>query len=181
MPTKELPDTEYLRQRLRYDPETGKLYWHRLPQTVGNWAASWNTRYAEREAFTADMRGYRQGRVDGQSLLAHRVIWALHAGIWPAAEIDHINGDRADNRIANLREVDRSGNNRNTAVRRSSITGVVGVTWDAQTSRYRAQIKTRGKLIHLGRFHSLSEAKAVRKQAEIKYDFHPNHGRAAPA
>lgn len=181
MPAKELPDPEYLRQRFRYEPETGKLYWRELPRTVGNWAASWNTRYAGREAFTADMRGYRQGRVDGQNLLAHRIVWAIYTGAWPAAEIDHINGDRADNRIVNLRAADRSENNRNTAVRRSSVTGVVGVTWDSQTSSYRAQIKTQGRLIYLGRFHSLREAKAVRKQAEVKYGFHPNHGRAAPA
>src|ERR1041384_5937819 len=97
MAESQLPSIEHLRQILRYEPETGKLYWLERPvsmfvggpYTPSRRAASWNARCAGKEAFTyVNSAGYRTGAVDNYLLLAHRVIWALVNGYWPD-RVDH--------------------------------------------------------------------------------------------
>lgn len=173
MPAKELPDPEYLRQRLRYEPETGKLYWRERPDMP----TGWNARYAGALAFnTPHKDGYRRGRIAGTSILAHRVVWAVVHGFWPTQEIDHENGDPADNRVANLREASRADNNRNRARGRNNTSGVVGVNWCGRERRWHVQLAGR----HIGYYDTFTEAVTVRKAAERLHPFHPNHGRAAP-
>lgn len=116
---------ELLRQLLRYEPETGKLYWlsrdvslfhESATRTAAGTCKWWNGRFAGKEAFTATgVHGCRAGRIFGQAHYAHRVAWALHHGGWPTDEIDHQDGDRANNRISNLREVMRQQEAGNTA------------------------------------------------------------------
>lgn len=173
-----------LRKLLRYEPETGKLYW--LPRTAGIFAdgdrivAQWNSRLAGKEAFTAvSKQGYRVSRIFNRGYYAHRVIWALHHGEWPKGEVDHINGDRSDNRISNLRNVSRAENCRNTARSVRNKSGAVGVHWHKQTQKWHARIKRDGKTTSLGLFFDFDDAVAARKAAEPRYDFHENHGRAA--
>ncbi len=120
--------------------------------------------------------GYVQFQYQGQTYKAHRVIWLCIHGCWPG-ELDHINGNRADNRIENLREVTRQENLRNQKVRINSSTGVMGVTRDGK--KWRARIRVNGKFIHLGYFDAMEGAVAARKAADIKYGFHENHGRPA--
>lgn len=176
-------DIAILRQLLRYEPETGKLYW--LPRPVSMFktrqqGGTWNTRYANTEAFTSTYQnGYGQGCVQYRKFLAHRVAWALYYGSWPDGDVDHINGVRTDNRIANLRCVTRSANLRNQKRSMKNTSGVTGVVWDAARSKWKASIKVNGKNHHLGRFDSYTEAVAVRKSAEVIHNFHPNHGRSA--
>lgn len=118
---------EILRQLLRYEPETGKLFWlERGPKwfsdkPVGQQhnANAWNAKYAGKEAFTSvGFNGYRQGSVFRQGMNLHRVAWAIHHGEWPD-HIDHINRDRLDNRICNLRSVTKAENAKNLSPRRS--------------------------------------------------------------
>jgi hypothetical protein len=91
-----------LRTLLQHDPATGRLYW--LPRPFDK---RWSAQYAGREALrTIGENGYRMGSVHKRNFYAHRVIWALHYGEWPASWIVHANGDRADNRIENLRHVE---------------------------------------------------------------------------
>ena len=93
MADRDLPSIDYLRQRLRYEPETGKLYWRDAPTLP----KVWRIRYANGEAFTSDnSSGYRMGRIDCRGFLAHRVIWAIVNGAWPEGQIDHIDHDRAN-------------------------------------------------------------------------------------
>jgi hypothetical protein len=171
-------DPELLRQILRYEPETGKLFW--LPHIAfgpitEGYAKSFNSRWAGTEAFTSKMHnGYFQGHVLSSKQASHRVIWALVYGEWPI-EVDHINGDRSDNRLANLREVDRSQNCRNAALRKSRVGATVGVRFNK--GAWQATITSRGKRQHLGRFQNKDEAIAVRKAAERNLGFHANHGR----
>ena len=120
--------------------------------------------------------GYIQVGVNGKVHYAHRLAWMMHYGYSPSF-IDHINGNRADNRICNLREVTKKENHRNMACFSNSATKVTGVCWIAQLKKWRAYITVNGKNLHLGCFPEFNEAVAARKSAEISYQFHPNHGR----
>lgn len=186
--TREL-SPELLRTLLRYEPETGKLFWLRRDVSLfrqGKIPAEqacriWNTRYAEKEAFTANSRGYRVGGIFGRTYEAHRVIWVIVNGEWPTDKSDHENGVRNDNRIVNLRDVTTQENGKNSKLPISNTSGVIGVGWRPQRSKWRASIKAEGRSIHLGYFADFDSAVAARKSAEIKYGFHPNHGRAGGA
>jgi hypothetical protein len=100
----------------------------------------------------------------------------MHYDRWPEGEIDHINGNRQDNRIENLRDVPRSLNQRNSKLQNNNRSGVSGVFWRA--NRWEARIYlVSGQRKHLGRFKTFEEAVAVRKQAEMECGYHENHGR----
>lgn len=173
MPKTTIPTVEYLRQRLRYEPKTGKLFWRECPTR----RPQWNGRYAGREAFTAKNDGlYFVGNLGNGALRAHRVIWAMVTGAWPVDEIDHIDHDRSNNRIENLREVTRTENGRNTSKPKTNTSGVVGVTWNGVTGMWQAQIEICRKNNVLGQFACFDDAVAARKDAEIKHRFHRNHG-----
>lgn len=180
---------EQLRQLLRYEPDTGRLFWLRrdvglFHETEGRTARNafgiWNSRYAGKEAFTADDGlGYKCGRVFGQKLKAHQVIWAIFHGVWPDDFIDHINGIRSDNRIANLRVVTRAENAKNSRESARNKSGATGVGWHARDGVWAARIRVDGHLIHLGTFKDFDAAVAARKEAERRHGFHQNHGRKA--
>jgi hypothetical protein len=136
MSKRPLPDQTFLAARLSYDAETGLLYW--LPRTPdmftanAMWTAeqvcaSWNSKHAGKEAFTAVSRiGYKTGLIDGRAYVAARIIWKLVHGYDPV-EIDHINRVKTDNRLANLREASRTDNCRNRGLLRNNTSGVSGV------------------------------------------------------
>lgn len=183
---KSLPSPELLRKLLRYEPDTGKLFWReRTPDMFeGNkvraelGCARWNGKNAGKQAFTANgSRGYKVGAVFGTMYLAHRVIWAIFYGHWPKDQIDHINGDRTDNRIENLRDVSLAENRKNMKIPSHNSSGIIGVHWHRAASKWTAQIKVDGCTKHLGLFEGINEAIAARKAAEVKYGFHENHGR----
>ena len=124
MPQKELPPVELLRKLLTYDPETGIFVWNpRGPSDfIGSaghgaaWkAANWNAQRAGKRAFSLRADGYLAAHFLGAMYRAHRIAWAMHYGEEPSGKIDHINGDRTDNRIVNLRVVSDTGNARNMA------------------------------------------------------------------
>lgn len=160
--TKELPSPQTLRKLLRYEPETGRLYW----------------RERDKEAFTSTSTdGYRCGAIWRRTLLAHRVIWAMQHDAWPEGEIDHINGTPDDNRISNLRDVTHLDNMVNRKRPRNNKSGFMGVHWHRRKEVWRATIRVAGKSHHLGSFDNFEEACYARKQAEREFGYHPNHGR----
>lgn len=130
------------------------------------------------EAGSINGWGYRQMRVDGRDYRAHHIIWLMVKGYLPS-ELDHINGDRTDNRIENLREVDRQENLRNQKLRKSNSSGVMGVGWDKTHGKWTARIRHDGKNRTLGSFKTYEEAVEARKAAEVIHGYHVNHGRAA--
>lgn len=165
-------DADYLRQRLRYDPDTGKLYW----REYSNIRPGWNERYAGKEAFTyVCTHGYLTGCVDNRRLRAHRVAWAIFHGECPDVEIDHINHIRTDNRLANLRLVTTSENARNQMRPRSNKSGVIGVRLKS-SGRWEAAIRTDGRRRYLGSYVNFDDAVAARKAAERQHGYHENHG-----
>lgn len=191
MAAKPLPDQALLLKLLRYEPETGKLYWRERDISMfyngpKNSALcmmrSWNGRFANKPAFTArKSHGYLHGSIGGQIFMAHRIIWKMVTGEEPSM-IDHINGVPSDNRFCNLRGASASDNCRNSATYKSNSSGAVGVDFlpakpGQRRAQWRARIQAEGKLITLGGFASMEDAIRVRKSAERRYGFHPNHGR----
>jgi hypothetical protein len=180
---KQIP-LDRLRTLLSYDPESGNLTWLDRPRSD----------FADDRSFTRWQR-YRVGHVAGcigpgsrgyvciciagLNHLGHRIGWGLHYGAAVAGQIDHINGDRADNRISNLREVDSLGNSRNAALAKNNKSGVTGVCWSTVFNLWVVGIGVNNGWVNLGRYASKVEAIAVRKAAERQYGFHQNHGRAA--
>lgn len=137
------PSIEALRALVAHDPETGVMRWK---SSRGGKAKQGSIVGANHGS------GYLKSRVLGCAIANHRLIWALHYGVWPTHDIDHINGNRADNRIANLRDVPTRMNcqNRRT-VRKDSKTGLIGVTKVGR--RFRAYIYGEdGRMVVLGSF-----------------------------
>lgn len=110
-----------------------------------------------------DRDGYLIVKVKGRQFKAHRIVWLLFHGCFPDREIDHINRNRADNRIENLREADRRIQHENTTRKPNADTGVVGIHYDKSTKGLKKRYTTRvsGKTY---RFYTLEEAKAFRKE-----------------
>jgi hypothetical protein len=176
--TENLPNPSYLRERLRYEPETGKLYW----RSNSAMPDSWNTRWGGREAFTTvAVNDYRQGDVGNVKFYAHRVIWAMVCDEWPQDQIDHIDHDRGNNRFENLRVVEHADNGRNMKLNRKNTTGMHGVYWRNDCCRWYARITHGGVTRHLGHFLTFEAAAAARKKAEVQFGFHTNHGSDALA
>lgn len=164
-----------LRELLRYEPDTGQLFWRERPRslfTLDREFRRWNGRYAGKPASYRRGTGYLGLFVFRRGFSAHRIAWAMHHDEWPVGDIDHINGDREDNRICNLRDVTRSENCRNAKLSKANKTGAIGVTY--RRGKWRASMH-----IHLGLFDTLEAAVAARKEAEARFGYHPNHGRAA--
>ena len=178
---------DILRQTLKYDPKTGKLFWRERPAYMfpdsgsggaAGCAKRWNARCAGKEALSHKTRGgYLAGPVLGQVRISHQVAWAVYYGAWPKNPIDHINGIRDDNRIGNLRSVSYSENAKNQRLPKNNKSGAMGVRLYKPTGKWLAVIGVGGKRIHLGYFDTKGSAIAARKQAEEDYGYHVNHGR----
>lgn len=164
---------------LRYDPETGKLFWlYRTPEMFSDGATydaaeccrRFNRTWAGKEAFTALCKGrYRQGTIWLQRIEAHRVIWALVYGEWPQGDIDHINGDGLDNRLGNLRLCRHAENMRNMKIQSGRASAFKGVSPSRQDGKWRAHIKIDGRHVHLGTFADEEAAARAYDDAASKY------------
>lgn len=180
-------DPQELHRWLHYDPLSGEFTWLKQPETsfegknrCSKWVAKiWNANNAGKRAFAPRSDGYWSGSFRGQSVYAHRVAVAMMTGKWPPLQVDHINGSRGDNRWANLRIVEQAENSRNSAISCLNTSGVTGVSWSKERSKWAAYIypeKKKRKLI--GYFQKKSSAIAARRKAEHEYGYHPNHGRS---
>jgi len=182
MANKALPSPEILRQLLRYELDTGKLFWRKrsadfFPSELA--CKRWNILFAEQEAFAyVGVNGYCRGAVQNKSLLAHRVAWAILHGNWPKC-IDHINGDRSDNRPINIRDVTNQQNNLNMKRDKRNSSGFQGVTFHKASGKWRAVISYAGVRQSLGYFHDKDAAILARKFAEQSMGYHVNHGRVS--
>lgn len=177
---------ELLRQLLRYEPETGKLFWRERPDNLfeegkhdaRHTASCWNSKLAGKRALSClNSNGYYRGRVLRRSLLAHRVIWAMEHGEWPRDQIDHTNGVRTDNRLANLRESNHLKNGKNIKKKCTNTSGHTGVYWVAARNRWHSEITVNNNKISLGNHVSIELAVKARLSAEKKYGFSHTHGK----
>ena len=122
-------------------------------------------------------KGYLQVQLHYRVHRVHRVIWAMRHGAWPQCQIDHIDENKSNNSIGNLRQCTNGENQQNiTKARRGSRSGVRGVCWITRDKKWRAHIVINGERKHLGAFDSLLDAVAARRRAEREYfgAFAPN-------
>lgn len=136
------------REMLSYDPETGEFRWV---------MASGRARAGD-IAGSKTRLGYRLIMIDKRRYMAHRLAWLWVHGVWPKGDIDHINGDSCDNRIANLREATRSQNQCNHSRRATNKSGFKGVSWHKGGRKWKAQIGHKGRWHFLGLYEDPKEA-----------------------
>jgi subtilase family serine protease len=160
----DLPDYDFLHECFRYDAETGFLYWKERPEshfTTTGGHIRFNNVFAGKRAGKANkkFRSLRISTIDpNKSFLEHRIIWKMETGKDPVDQIDHINNNRFDNRIKNLRECSVSENCLN---RRSKKVGYKGVQLIKKSGTYAAYITYKGKIIRLGYWSTEEEAAEV--------------------
>lgn len=126
---------------------------------------------------TLNNQGYLVLGLNNKTYLLHRLVWLYMYGFLPKEEIDHIDHNRTNNALSNLRLVNSLGNKQNASLSKNNKTGHNGVALHKPTGKYRAYIMINKKQIHLGLFETLQEAIDARKQADISYNFHKNHGK----
>lgn len=157
-------DIDYLRGCLEYDQDSGALIWRTRPRQHFDSDRGWrnfNSRWAGKQAGTvSETTGYVFINFNGILYPGHRIAFALHHGDWPDGHIDHVNGQRADNRMENLRVCSRSQNQMNRPKQRNNTSGFKGVTRHVD-GRWRACIKAGPKRHHIGLFDSPQEAHAA--------------------
>jgi hypothetical protein len=143
---------------LQYDRDTGDFHWLRArPRGIkpGDLAG----------CITAD--GYRYIRLLNRPYYAHRLAWFYVTGDWPLGWLDHINGDRLDNRFSNLREANHSQNQQNLSVNRKNRSGLLGV--GAARHKWRSTIRINGAFIHLGLFDNPRDAHKAYLEAKTQH------------
>jgi hypothetical protein len=147
------PSQERLHERLKYcaDNISKPLVWKKYQ--------------GQREIGAAGslrQNGYYTLFLDAKVYRLHRLVWIYHYGDIPdGILVDHIDGNKANNRIENLRLATNGENVYNSKIRSTNISGVKGVYWDKEYNRWRARISINKKLLHLGRFDTIEEAKAA--------------------
>lgn len=163
---------DQLKEVLHYCPETG----------VFTWLVSTSTRArkgAEAGSIRYDIssnKPYRHICVNHQRSRAHRLAFLYMTGEFPEDQVDHIDGNGVNNAWNNLRAVDNAENCKNLRKRADNTSGTTGVCWCKHRNKWRSLIRNKS----LGYFHNKEEAIAVRKAAEVLYNFHENHGTERP-
>ena len=152
---------EKIKQVLKYDRLTGNFEW-----VDGRHNA---VKLGQEAGYRAG--GYLSIQVFGASILAHRLAWLYVYGYLPESDIDHINQNKLDNRISNLREVSRICNCRNQTIPRNNKTGIKGVFYSAKTDRWRAKIVVNYEHHYLGEYDDFNDAVCARLAAEQCLDW----------
>jgi hypothetical protein len=165
---------ERLKELLSYDPDTGVFIWK---IRKGRCAAG---TIAGRNLNTTRGKTYRIIVIDRRHYYAHWLAWMYAHGMFPAVEMDHINGNGSDNSISNLRPVTRSQNMKNTRLRKDNKSGMCGIYFCKRALKWKAQIGFNSRVTNLGEFSDKFEAICARKSAEHRCGFHSNHGEARP-
>lgn len=154
---------EKAQQLLTYDADTGYLYWK---HDMCNRRIKAGTRAGSRTT-----TGYMEIRFGRKPVMQHRVAWFLYHGFLPECQLDHINRDKADNRISNLRMAPENAhhNNQNRNIGKNNTSGAIGVMWNPVTYNWLVRIKVKGHSIYVGSFKCFDDAVAARKAAELRY------------
>jgi len=168
-----------LKELLHYDPLTGVFTW--LERDLKYFEKesdqrSWNLRFSGKRAGSTSSLGYRIILIFKYPRKAHRLAFLYMIGRLPIDQTDHINHMRSDNRWLNLREATPQENMQNLSLSKSNTSGHIGVTQCKRSNKWLAMIGFNKKKVPLGYFVDIEDAIEVRKQAEMDYGFHENHG-----
>ena len=124
---------KFIRDTLDYNPETGVLSWKERKDRKVNWNHRWTGKTA---GHVHEVTGHIIIQIKGRSAYgAHRLAWVHYYGEWPKDQIDHIDGNRQNNRISNLRCATNSENNRNRGPQSNNLSGYKGVSWHEGTKK----------------------------------------------
>jgi len=164
--TQEILTRETLRELLTYDLNTGVFMWAK---------GRYGVRLEKPAGEAPHHSGYSFISILNRKYAKHRLAFLYVLG-WMPEQVDHINHIRDDNRWINLRQSHKSDNLRNKSLYKNNKSGFVGVCYEKSSGKWRAHIRVDGKRICLGRHKDKSSAIAARIEADIKYNFHPNHG-----
>lgn len=152
---------ELVRELLEYSPETGSFQWKERPAR-----SSWNATWPGKTAGSLDSKGYLRFQVAGQMHKAHRLAWLYVHGKWPAGEIDHIDGNRSNNAIANLRVATPRQNQQNKTAK-VNASGFRGVS--KRGRKWRALVTINGRRTHVGIFDTPEAASAAYEAAAAEH------------
>jgi hypothetical protein len=159
-----LPSLEIVESYIDYNPETGIGVWKRKRMGRGKQVK------VGLPAGTINNQGYIYIGLSGQRYAAHRLFWLLYYKKDPGDKfIDHIDQNRLNNKIANLRLVTKSQNGLNISLPAHNKTGIIGVHYCTTRQKFVALIKINNQTRYLGRFKNIEDAIAARKKAEIMY------------
>ena len=163
-----------------FEYRDGELYWKERPESDFDrpkHCASWNAQFAGKKAgFISDTRlenDYVRLGYKGKRYRVHRIIFAMHHGYYPKM-VDHIDNNKSNNKIENLREADRSKNAFNTPANITNTSGYKNVYWEKQTNKWRVSFRI-GKERHLKRFTLLEDA--VEYAKELREKLHGDYAR----
>lgn len=159
----ELPPTKELHELFEY--RDGSLYWKVRRGKAGT----------GKKAGCVNKEGYLVVGIKYKKCLVHRIVWAMH-GNEPVRVLDHINNDRQDNRIENLRAADWTINARNASVRKDSTSGIKGVSWHKESRKWIGQVWHENKIYKTKHYEDKNECaaavKALRESLHGKFAHH---------
>lgn len=166
-----------------YDKSSGEFFWRPRPLSMfklPNSGRSWNKRFAFKKAGRIDLFGYVVISFSGKKVKAHQLAYFIENGFCPDL-IDHINGNRADNRIANIRPADMSQNGMNRSMDRRNKSGGKGVSWHKRAGKWQVHVRSRGVVRYCGLFNDIESAIEARAKAahEMHGEFICDGGRNA--
>lgn len=163
-----IPSFDEVGQFLFHDEKSGEVRW-KVKRKNGNPGT---------RAGRIDSYGYLVVGLGNKQYKAHRIAWLLNFGEWPNQAIDHIDGDKTNNRISNLRLANPSENMFNHKVSRANKSGVKGVCWNKRAKKWKASLRIgRGERLHIGYFNEISVASiALNKEREKYHGEYANNG-----
>lgn len=147
--TAQCVSSEWLREHLSYDVETGIFLWRAKPKPTYD---------ISKPAGSLTYAGYLNISIKRRLYKAHRLAWLYVTGEWPKHQIDHVNGVRHDNRFVNLRDVTNSVNNQNLRAPQQGSSGYLGVSFSKRNGKWRSAIWVNKKHVYLGEFKTPEEA-----------------------
>ena len=155
---------DYLKTVLEDDSETG-VFTHKPTRSP--------KAYPGAVAGRINTNGHRQIGIDGERYMAHRLAWFWIHGVWPTDQIDHINGDRDNNCISNLRPATQKQNMENQMLHCNNGSGFRGVSWHKANKKWTAYVNHNGKRLYLGIYQSVDDAiKVVKASRDMLFTHH---------
>lgn len=153
---------DYAKEHLNFNFDTGEVTWKKYPKRF-------NKINKPIIAGSTHHSGYRTVVLQNKHYQLHRIIWGVYYGKMPDKCIDHIDLNKSNNAISNLREATNFQNGYNRNVYKNSTSGFKNVQWDAASSKWRVRVRVDGKRHHVGRFDNKDAAINAAKEFMLQH------------